>query len=248
MHSHTDVARLSPYEPWSFLEWMDDDSKENFDLHWGNPQAKKQLERNGFTYETNIEYHIDQYGLRNGSGVDISNSILTLGCSYTFGTGLNVSDIWSSILAKSMNESVYNAGIPGSSNDGAFRVADYIIPKYKPLAVVLLSPFEFRYEFYDKLQPYEYSASMYTIWVDRKQEIDLASELHNKLNAKKNILAIQCLCNEYDIPFIWETVDNARAGADKNDLARDLLHFGKESHNLIATRFSNRLTLNKKTV
>lgn len=243
------MHQLAHYEPWTLVNWMCGDTADAFDLHWSNAHARKQLQRNGYTYETVIEYHIDQYGLRNRADIDISDSIVTLGCSFTMGTGLSEEDIWPTVLGNLMNQSVYNAGIPASSNDTAFRIADYLIPKYKPLAVVLLSPFDVRYEFYNRSKPFNYTAASYPIWVDGEhQRVELSSDLHNKLNAKKNILAIQCLCNDHDIPFIWENVDEARSGAHKNDLARDLSHFGKESHGLIAKRFSNRLTLNKKTV
>lgn len=238
------LPRLSTHKSWSLWHWMDDDSKDNFDLHWSNIHAKKQLEANGFTYETKIEYSIDQYGLRNSPDVDISNSILTLGCSFTFGTGLDTCDIWPTILGDLMNKSVYNAGIPGSSNDAAFRVANYIIPKYKPLAVVLLSPFNVRYEFYKAGEPFDYTAASYPIWVDNgNHQVDMATDIHNELNTKKNIKAIQCLCADFDIPFVWESIEEARAGAHKNDLARDLKHFGKETHKIIANEFSKRLTL-----
>jgi len=235
------MTRLSTFEPWSMTNWLHGDSEDQFDRHMGNAHCKKQLEENGFTYQTVIEYQIDQCGLRNNPDVNISDSILTLGCSFTFGTGLDAKDIWPTMLGKLMNKSVYNGGIPGSSNDTAFRIAEYIIPKYKPLAVVLLSPWDLRYEFYDKWTPFEYSASKFPIWVT--DTIEVASELHNTLNAKKNILAIQCLCYEQNIPFIWESIDDARAGVDKNDLARDLQHFGRKSHKIIADNFSNRLTL-----
>lgn len=245
--------RLSGFKAWTRSIWMHDDSADNFDRHCGNKRTLRLLEKNGYTYETEIEYQIDQYGLRNNPDVNISDAILTLGCSFTFGTGLDVKHIWPTMLGDLMDKPVYNGGLPGSSNDAAFRIAEYLIPKYKPQAVVLLSPFDVRYEFYARWTPFEYSTSHYPIWVDEigdgsVQRIELGTDLHNRLNAKKNILAIQCLCYEHNIPFVWDTVDHARAGAIKNDLARDLKHFGKGTHKLIADNFSNRLTLNNNTV
>ena len=237
------LCSMVPCQEWY---WMHQDSEEAFAKHWDKKETRELLVSNGYDNNTVIKYQIDQDGLRNPLHTEADGAILALGCSFTFGIGLDINDTWPSVLGKMLNKPVYNGGIPGSSNDTAFRLADHFVPKHKLAAVVLLSPHEHRYEFYHNGFPYDYSGTAYPIWI--KNNIELSTEMHNELNLKKNLLAIQCLCDKFDIPFVYKGVGNGRAGADKNDWSRDLQHFGKESHKLIASRFSKHLTFNKKTV
>lgn len=223
------MSRLSTIPP-GVTQWHDGDTKKAFYKNWSDKKSRELLIANGYDDKTVIDYEIDHYGLRNPPNVDISSSILTLGCSYTFGTGLNVDDTWPSQLGLILGKSIYNAGIPGSSNDAAFRVANYLIPKYKPSAIVLFSTFNTRYEFYDNDIPFEYSSTHYPIWVH--DQIELASDMHNKLNTRKNILAIKCLCDENNARFVYMTVYNYNS--PEGDLARDLAHAGKRSHKVVA--------------
>jgi len=227
---------LSNDLPNSIGYWYGTDSKEIFDNNWGpdrfNKRTRELLISNGFTQDTVIEYQLDHYGLRNEPNVDIGNSLLALGCSYTFGNGLDINDTWASQLGKLTDISVYNAGISGSSNDTAFRLANYLIPKYKPQAVFLLSPFKFRYEFYEGTTYYNYTASKGAVWIE--PTVEMASDLHNELNAEKNILAIKSLCDREHIPFIWLSINDLEPV--DFDFARDLAHVGRKAHDLVAIK------------
>ena len=238
------MSELSDCAPNELNHWHDGDSETLFKKQWKSRKHRNRLIENGYSPDTIIKYQTDHYGLRNQPNVDISNSVLTLGCSYTFGTGLDVVDTWTHMLG----ESTYNAGIPGSSNDTAFRVANYLIPKYKPNAVFLLSTFDSRYEFYYEPdagwyhQFYHYAAAKERrVWVS--DDVALSTDLHDTLNRKKNILAIKCLCNEFDIPFAHMTVDDVKPIV--NDLARDLSHAGRKTQAVIATEMKNHFLTNK---
>lgn len=225
--------KLSNLDANTVQNWFNIDDEELFTKHWANKKSRELLIENGYDLDTVIEYQIDHYGLRNPPDVDISNSILTLGCSYTFGTGLDVNDTWPSKLGKLLNNPIYNAGIPGSSNDTAFRLANYLVPKYKPKTVVLLSTYIHRYEFYYKDKFYNYIATVdKPIWI--KNNYQMGSELHNTLNVNKNILAITCICNRFDIPFVSEPISSFENTKPHYDVARDLQHPGKMVHTEVA--------------
>ena len=233
---------LSSLVPNNILYWEGTDSSEKFKEHWDvenfPSETRKRLAENGYFPETIIEYRIDHYGLRNQPNVDISNSMLALGCSFTFGTGLDVVDTWVYRLGDKLGESMYNAGVPGSSNDTAFRVANYLIPKYNPKAVFLLSTFESRYEFYGPERFYDYNAANGDrVWIT--DGLELSTELHDTLNTKKNILAIKWLCDESNIPFNCISVNDVVS--ENDDRARDLAHWGRETNNNLANQMKNLL-------
>jgi len=215
------------------------DSKLLFDSNWGNKKARALLVSNGYYPETVISYSTDQYGLRNEPSVDIHNSILTLGCSFTFGTGLHKSDTWPSLLEQRTGRSVYNAGLPGSSNDTSFRLVANLVPRYQPLAVVLLSTFSQRREFYDDNNKAYYNYNELTqdhgatyVNTNHSQKFSITNHKDNSINYVKNICAIGYICQTYDIPFVYQSVDNV--SPIPQDLARDLQHPGKKTHQIVA--------------
>jgi hypothetical protein len=80
-----------------------------------------------------IEYQYNKLGYRSKDFGE--KDILTLGCSYTFGTGLHVKDTWPSILSDKMNMQYANLAIPGDSMQGqvikAFQYfKEFDHPKY----------------------------------------------------------------------------------------------------------------------
>lgn len=229
---------LSLMIPNSIKLWEGTDSAEQFKKNWESKQTRSKLIKNGYIAGAVIEYRTDHYGLRNKHNVDISNSMLALGCSFTFGTGLDITDTWVYRLGDKLGVSMYNAGIPGSSNDTAFRLANYLIPKYKPKAVFLLSTFEQRYEFYCDYKFYNYSSGRGNkIWITN--DVKLSNELHDTLNTKKNILAIKCLCDEINIPFNRISVTDIIPV--RSDRARDLEHWGRETQDNVADEMKNLL-------
>jgi len=228
--------------PNDIIYWEGFDSVKTFNKHWDTKLNRSKLVKNGYFLDTIIEYRTDHYGFRNQPWSTISNSMLALGCSFTFGTGLDIADTWVYRLGNKLGKSMYNAGIPGSSNDTAFRLANYLIPKYKPKAVFLLSPFKERYEFYhnESLNKgfYDYAAAKDNrIWII--DNVELSNELHDTLNTKKNILAIKCLCDEINIPFNYISVEDVIPV--RGDRARDLEHWGRETQDNVADEMKNLL-------
>ena len=83
------------------------------------------------------------------------DSILTIGCSYVYGTGLAEKERFSNLLSETLGLKNYNLGIPGSSHDQAYLFSQYLIPLLKPKHVVFLGPNIIRtYHFNENLFKY----------------------------------------------------------------------------------------------
>lgn len=67
--------------------------------------------------------------------------ILTIGCSHTWGVGVPDGTLWPAVLAKQLNLSYANLGVPGASIYSAINVAMAYVEKYgKPKHIVGLLP------------------------------------------------------------------------------------------------------------
>lgn len=221
--------------------WVPGDTEELFNKNWA--ENEELLTRNGFTPGIQIEYTFDGYALRNKADVDISRSILALGCSFTFGTGHHIEDIWPTKVAKKLGLSVFNAGVPGSSSDTAFRILDTLIDE-EPVAVFCLAPFDNRWEFIEDNEFKNFGLWGEWLYNDNTK---LVTELHtneqrNRLNQHKNLLAMQKLCDLYNIPFVLMECDMNSAWAwpefIEGDWARDLGHQGRIWHDEVARRMN----------
>jgi hypothetical protein len=238
---------LTWYRPNKTMLWEGSDSEEQYIKNIKNTVGKEQIESQG--YITNpVTYDIDHKGFRNPAGIDISKSILALGCSFTFGTGLYLKDIWPTKLGELLNVPVYNAGVGGGSPDHCYRIARDLIPNHKPKAVFIYMPDRNRTEvisdFFFAGDPHDVST-----WnadnKDYKYYLRLTNgELSQQLQFERNKLAIKQLCRKEHIPCIHVDVEymmvpgrSVKSGVAGP--ARDLQHAGPAHHIQIASIFHN---------
>lgn len=220
--------------PWKVFsgtiqEWELFDTKERFVRNLR--KNRNLLEVNGWL-EKKIYYNFNNEGFRSDEFSNDRNSILFLGCSLTFGTGLPLEEIYAYQLCRSLNMTYYNLALGASSNDTSFRLAYYYIPKLLPKIVICLSPEPTRLELWDDEQVHffryqipEYSNNeFYKKW--------LLNDNNSFLNQKKNILAIENICISNKIKF--KTYDSNEMFAPDiwvdSDFARDLSHPGRHTH------------------
>ncbi len=155
------------------------------------------------------------------------NSVVFLGCSITFGIGMPQENIYPTIVSERLGLSCANLAVSGSSNDTAFRLAEYWLPKLKPKMVVLMSPDKSRLELLGKkitnfrVNALSISNIFYQQW--------LVEEENARLNQLKNTLAIKSICSDLSIRFLPFTVEQDFCFVE-SDLARDLSHPGLQSH------------------
>jgi len=208
------------------LNWLTADTKDRYNKNLKH--HRDELDKNGWI-DTSIEYSFNKYGFRSDEFID-DNAIMFLGCSHTVGIGLNREDTYADIVAKELNLKHYNLAIGGGSNDSAFRIGQYWIPKIKPKLVVLISPTLERFEIlYNKsfiqLLPKCIPPNLtkfYNIWCSNNHNLEC-----NKL---KNQLALQFITEQAGCKFVCIEITDIIIPETTIDYARDLMHFGVESN------------------
>lgn len=111
---------------------------------------KKKLGKEWYYHDKKIEYKYNSWGYRTKEFDDLNNDyILTLGCSFTEGIGLDYDDMWSTKLSKKLNLDVFNMGMGGTGVDFQFYnttlIHNHILKKNKPPKYVIYQwPFEHR--------------------------------------------------------------------------------------------------------
>lgn len=183
-----------------------------------------------------ITYKFNSNGFRSAEFQE--GSVVYLGCSITFGIGLPLENTFPSLVSEKLELDCCNLAVSGSSNDTAFRLAEYWLCRIKPKMVILMSPDSSRIELVGKeIINYRPSSSTghmiyYQLW--------LMDNENARLNQLKNSLAIEQICNSLGIKFLMFTVENDFCFIE-NDLARDLSHPGVASHAKMADLILNRI-------
>jgi hypothetical protein len=211
------------------LNWNGSDSQELFQKNCANPAQKEKLEYFGWLDPDCISYKFNSFGFRDEE-FDSRLCGLAVGCSHTQGVGLPESAAWPRVLSNLSGTYIWNLGVGGSSIDTAFRLLDRWLPILMPKFVVLCIPPESRVEVFDYHHPatllsnYQptHLAPFYKVWA--------SSDANAIISIRKNLLAIQQLCDQNNIPLRY--LDHTHFKSDSH--ARDLMHYGVESHNEFA--------------
>jgi hypothetical protein len=211
------------------LNWDIFDSEERYNNNFKN--NLKLLEKNKWT-ERKFTYRFNNDGFRSNEFDSNKKSILFLGCSLTFGTGLPIEETYGYKVADNLGLEFYNLGLGGSSNDTAYRLSSYYIPRLNPKIVILANPEITRLELCNGQQIFYYRAQMKYYQIDSFYKKWISDDINSILNYQKNTLAIENLCLKNNIKFInfdapkWFLEDFI----EKDDYARDLIHPGVKTH------------------
>lgn len=215
---------------------------------WINHYNFKENYGQGLGYK----YNTNEHGFRSDEFIG-DDGIIFLGCSLTYGYGLEEDETWPWIVGKHFQSKVWNLAMSGHGDDACFIVAQKWIPKLKPKLVCMLTPPPGRYVFFHT--PFDDS----TLWriVAAVEEVKypfLFSSEQMYVQSLKNILGIKSICESFKIPFIVksseEVVDKkSRVIKDifkrKSDLARDGLHPGPKWQKKKADEFINQINKDK---
>lgn len=97
-------------------QWQGLDLEETYNRNLEDPAARALLSRWGWI-DTPINYEINSWGFRSSGCREFDSidepSILTVGCSFTFGTGLPEKDVWAKLLADRLGLALINLATPG---------------------------------------------------------------------------------------------------------------------------------------
>jgi hypothetical protein len=243
-----DYMYNSWYKPWAgtTVNWVAGDDEGKYKKHL--KEKYDELARYNWI-DKPIDYTFNSNGFRCAEFTS-EPTLMTLGCSYTVGIGLPAESIWPELLAKKLDMRCANLGQGGMSNDTAFRLCHGWIDVVKPKAVVFFRTFSNRLE----LLTQNMATASFGAWSTIPENYYLLNwfsrEANASINAAKNTMAIEYMCRERNIPlYIYDAFEllnkcHTSLGYENQDLARDLMHFGKKSHAMAADKIYNDILSN----
>lgn len=223
-------------------QWMPSDTKENFDLLCQTPEYLEYFRQQGWLEPGAISYKINSHGFRCDE-FDEQDCIVALGCSFTVGIGLPLHQTWPQIVAKKLGVACRTLAWGGLSADSCFRLLDYWLPILRPRAVFMLAPPPNRFELIkgageppvDNYLPF--SETGYKSEIDSFLKHWHAQEENQRLNSKKNQLAIKQLSAELETPcFTYQTFTYMAKSREELGYARDRMHAGPMGQQQLAER------------
>ena len=231
------------------VEWLGTDSERRFKDMMSIPDKRALLEQNGWDKKS-FTYKFNSHGFR-ADEFTPDDSIVFLGPSIVFGTGVSNDAIWPTIVSHQLGLKNFNLGISGGSNDTSFRLAAHYIPQLKPKYVVFVAAFSDRL---DIITSDHVRTMLHNKWnlPNRYKEFYkdwIINEENGILNLQKNLYAVRHICQthnaillETDADTIWTpTLDTN--GDPVGDLGRDLVHPGFEVHRSAADAILKMVTV-----
>jgi hypothetical protein len=214
-------------------DWMGTDSKELFEKNCAIPSQRSRLEHLNWT-DSSITYHFNSEGFRDEE-FDSRPAGIALGCSHTQGIGVDLPHCWPVQLGQLLNQKIWNLGIGGAALDTCYRILEYWIQHLDVKFVTCLVPDISRYELYYE-NNWNNITSFMTIptWLEPYQKNWIVCEENGQLNQRKNLLAMQQICNCHGVPLFYITnpFDTWTSPGD----GRDLMHYGPVFQKYLANK------------
>lgn len=187
-----------------------------------------------------LSYKINSHGFRSEAEMPQfkkPRSIITLGCSVTYGYAMPIANIWPTIVSHTLNHRLYNLAYPAGSLDKAFRLCLTWLPLIRPSHVFLLEPPGVRYE------TISHALGYFDHTIDNISGIPVRFEKEDEwtLHREKTLRAIKSVCDQFETPFISTEMDkqfydDVIKNYGRIDSARDLVHPGRNCHKQLANQ------------
>ena len=230
-------------------EWMPTDTKENFEKLMRDSEHREYFQNYGWDKPLAITYQMNKEGFRCDDFVPDEPCLIALGCSYTMGIGLPLSDLWATKVGTALGLKVYNLAWGGNSIDTCFRLARFWIPQLKPQVVMMLAPPRARIELCtiegtsppsEVFLPVSHSSLFNSNDMFLKHWF--GNEENHYLNQEKNMLAIQSIAIQHGARYAVAKADEeGSCSRDIAGYARDYMHAGPSGHKLIAESLLSKL-------
>lgn len=222
----------------SSVKWWRSDTEELFDQNWSDPKKRAKLESLGWT-KSSIEYRRNDMGFR----MDIDMMQIRpgkcdfyLGCSHTFGIGLNLEDTWCWKLALYRGLTCVNLGYPGGSAETQYRLLRAWAGRLRPRRAYTLGYYLGRREVMidniraNQIGPwtdYEPGKTLYTVMTSYEENI---------ISTYRAFDAMRAVCFDYGIELYSPTSQAGKIVYPNkyHKGARDLIHNSPEWHSSIA--------------
>jgi len=226
----------------------------NKTLNWYSTDSKDQFKQQSNNFKKNHEYEIvykfNSLGHRTKEIQDLDKDfLLTFGCSYTEGVGLNTDKIWNDRISKDLDLDLYNCALEATGMDVQYYNAtlwkNSNLPT--PKLVIVQWPqkarkqFAFQLSKYIGLQDMRETPTKDGNWWDRRYIIDTGEMYLNNFMWFENFNNIWQSMNVSVLNFTWDDDDlevilkrsNYKVWPivpDTLDKARDNGHDGPEFH------------------
>jgi len=240
-------SRIGPFRPNSIMDWTPRaDSKEVFLENMKNKETNKKLSELKWT-ENSIKYRSNDFGFRMNE--DFANiiddeCIVYLGCSITFGIGLNLEDTWGwkhwRKHYQDKNFRYVNLSWPGSGADTFYRMLKSWVDILEIKKVYTLGSYFGRREIISPTRKSNYLMLGSWIMTDQHGHYDdkskmlyyqLSDDEELKISYARSWDAIRGICMRKNIP-LFILGKNYRCKEDF--AARDLMHNGPNWHTQLA--------------
>tara|TARA_X000000368_G_C23051598_1_gene721675 strand:+ start:292 stop:1158 length:867 start_codon:yes stop_codon:yes gene_type:complete len=216
-------------------DWCPADTKENFEKN------REAAEKEGWT-ENNVSYKVNNWGFRHHEDFcEDRNGLLAIGCSNTFGIGVNYEQTWPYYVAKELGLNPINLGQPGGSIQACYRVAREWVPIIKPKVVMWLIPDPARRELFigantpkapRSVSHWHRDIKLKTYW-----ETVNESENETLMHKRAYYDAMEHVCRNtrlIKIPVTrqvtWHRAGEGDGTPDSSSMARDMMHPGPKTH------------------
>jgi hypothetical protein len=222
------------------VEWTGSDSKINFDLNIKDATKSNIIYNMGFDKPGCITYTYNSRGFRDRE-FDNEPSGIALGCSFTKGVGIPAENTWPAQLSNLLKTNIWNLGVGGGSLDTAYNILEHYLDELNVQFVVLGVPPMDRFEFFCGEEPIRIMGNHTTFQplYDSFIKEWFATEKNSLINQRKNVLAMQQLCNQRRIPFYHLYI---MSNFTFDRAARDCTHAGVDSNLEFAVKMHNKMT------
>lgn len=230
-----------PCAPKSRLSWISSDNEEQFEQNQRDPRKRRMLEQAGWT-STSIRYHINDRGFRmdrDMRDLEPGNGILYLGCSLTFGVGLNIEDTWAHLHHQKQGGDFINLAWPATGIDTQYRMLAAWAGVLRPPRAYTLGAFPERRELIRpdgiaRFGPWTNGrdAEIYHMMIEDDREV--------RMTFLRAVDAMRAICCDHGIELyapgdgVMGMVNQPQGGQDER-LARDLMHRGPAWHQRMAS-------------
>jgi hypothetical protein len=206
-------------------------------------------------------YQTNSYGYRCPEFRPLPNgkkNVVVLGCSHTFGEGLDDDQIWINMVAKSSNKILrwWNLSRPGGNADQMIRILYATENFLYPKIIIACWPAISRRERLDT-EPENLTSDSEFLKIETA-DTDKNNFLRNvffleKFAEKNNAKTFHCFADEYvplqgdlnilknkTIKNCWPEWNKERIIIKEPNLARDGVHYGVEHHRIFAKLFQEK--------